>query len=380
MKRALITGVTGQDGAYLAEFLLAKGYEVHGIKRRSSLFNTDRIDHLYQGPHAENRRFILHYGDMTDSGNLIRIVGDVRPDEIYNLAAQSHVKVSFESPEYTADVDGIGTLRLLEAARILGMENTVRFYQASTSELFGLVRETPQRESTPFYPRSPYACAKLYAYWITVNYREAYGMYACNGILFNHESPLRGETFVTRKITRSLARMVLGLERCLHLGNMNALRDWGHAKDYVEIQWLMLQQERPADFVVATGRQISVRRFVELAAAELGLSLVWAGEGVEETGTIAAIDEEQQRRLTGRSTPCALRVGDVIVRVDPKYFRPTEVETLVGDPSKAARDLGWAAKITVEELAAEMVREDFLLAQRDAVCKVAGFRSYTHSE
>ena len=380
MKRALITGVTGQDGAYLAEVLLAKGSEVHGIKRRSSLFNTDRIDHLYQGPHAENRRFILHYGDMTDSGNLIRIVGDVRPDEIYNLAAQSHVKVSFESPEYTADVDGIGTLRLLEAARILGMENTVRFYQASTSELFGLVRETPQRESTPFYPRSPYACAKLYAYWITVNYREAYGMYACNGILFNHESPLRGETFVTRKITRSLARMVLGLERCLHLGNMNALRDWGHAKDYVEIQWLMLQQERPADFVVATGRQISVRRFVELAAAELGLSLVWAGEGVEETGTIAAIDEEQQRRLTGRSTPCALRVGDVIVRVDPKYFRPTEVETLVGDPSKAARDLGWAAKITVEELAAEMVREDFLLAQRDAVCKVAGFRSYTHSE
>ena len=380
MKRALITGVTGQDGAYLAEFLLNKGYEVHGIKRRTSLFNTDRIDHLYQGPHTANRRFILHYGDMTDSGNLIRIVGDVRPDEIYNLAAQSHVKVSFESPEYTANVDALGPLRLLEAVRILGFERTVRFYQASTSELFGLVRETPQKETTPFYPRSPYACAKLYAYWITVNYREAYGMYACNGILFNHESPFRGETFVTRKITRSLARMMLGLESCLYLGNMNALRDWGHAKDYVEIQWLMLQQDQPDDFIVATGRQISVRRFVELAASELGLSLVWQGQGLEETGIIAAFDEEKQRRLTGRNAPCSLRVGDVIVRVDPKYFRPTEVETLVGDPAKAARELGWSPTTTVEELAGEMVREDFLLAQRDAVCKVAGFRSYSHSE
>ena len=380
MKRALITGITGQDGAYLAEFLLARGYEVHGVKRRSSLFNTDRIDHLYQGPHTENRRFVLHYGDMTDSGNLIRLVGDVRPHEIYNLAAQSHVKVSFDSPEYTANVDGLGTLRLLEAIRILGMDRDIRFYQASTSELFGLVRETPQRETTPFYPRSPYACAKLYAYWITVNYREAYGMYACNGILFNHESPIRGETFVTRKITRSLARMALGLDGCLHLGNMNALRDWGHAKDYVEMQWLMLQQEQPEDFIIATGRQISVRRFVELAAAELGIAIAWEGRGLEETGRVAAIDEEKQRLLTGRNTPCSLNVGDVIVRVDPNYFRPAEVETLLGDPARAAEKLGWTPKVTVEELAAEMMREDFLLAQRDAVCKIAGFRSYTYSE
>ena len=380
MKRALITGITGQDGAYLAEFLLARGYEVHGVKRRSSLFNTDRIDHLYQGPHTENRRFVLHYGDMTDSGNLIRLVGDVRPHEICNLAAQSHVKVSFDSPEYTANVDGLGALRLLEAIRILGLDRDIRFYQASTSELFGLVRETPQRETTPFYPRSPYACAKLYAYWITVNYREAYGMYACNGILFNHESPIRGETFVTRKITRSLARMVLGLDGCLHLGNMNSLRDWGHAKDYVEMQWLMLQQNQPEDFVIATGRQISVRRFVELAAAELGLAIVWEGQGIEEVGRVAAIDEEKQRLLTGRNTPCSLNVGDVIVRVDPNYFRPAEVETLLGDPTKAAEKLGWTPKVTVEELAAEMVREDFLLAQRDAVCKMAGFRSYAYSE
>lgn len=380
MKRALITGITGQDGAYLAEFLLAKGYEVHGVKRRSSLFNTDRIDHLYQGPHTENRRFVLHYGDMTDSGNLIRLVGDVRPHEIYNLAAQSHVKVSFDSPEYTANVDGLGALRLLEAIRILGLDRDIRFYQASTSELFGLVRETPQRETTPFYPRSPYACAKLYAYWITVNYREAYGMYACNGILFNHESPIRGETFVTRKITRSLARMVLGLDNCLHLGNINALRDWGHARDYVEMQWLMLQQNQPEDFVIATGRQISVRRFVELAAAELGLTIAWEGQGIEEIGRVAAIDEEKQRLLTGRNTPCSLNAGDVFVRVDPNYFRPAEVETLLGDPAKAAEKLGWTPKVTVEELAAEMVREDFLLAQRDAVCRMAGFRSYAYSE
>ena len=379
-KVALITGVTGQDGAYLAEFLLHKGYIVHGIKRRTSLFNTDRIDHLYRDRHEKDVRFFLHHGDLTDSSSLIRIIQQTQPDEIYNLAAQSHVAVSFEEPEYTANSDALGALRILEAIRILGLEKKTRFYQASTSELYGLVQEIPQKETTPFYPRSPYAVAKLYAYWITVNYREAYGMYACNGILFNHESPIRGETFVTRKITRSLARMVLGLERCLYLGNMNALRDWGHARDYVEIQWLMLQQERPEDFVVATGRQISVRSFVELAAAELGISLAWTGRDVEETGVIAAIDEERQRRLTGRSTPCSLRVGDVIVRVDPKYFRPTEVDTLVGDPSKAARQLSWAAKIPVEDLAAEMVREDFLLAQRDAVCKVAGFRSYTHSE
>ena len=380
MKRALITGITGQDGAYLAEFLLARGYEVHGVKRRSSLFNTDRIDHLYQGPHTENRRFVLHYGDMTDSGNLIRLVGDVRPHEIYNLAAQSHVKVSFDSPEYTANVDGLGALRLLEAIRILGLDRDIRFYQASTSELFGLVRETPQRETTPFYPRSPYACAKLYAYWITVNYREAYEMYACTGILFNHESTIRGETFVTRKITRSLARMVLGLDGCLHLGNMNSLRDWGHAKDYVEMQWLMLQQNQPEDFVIATGRQISVRRFVELAAAEIGVTIAWEGQGIDEIGRVAAIDEEKQRLLTGRNTPCSLNVGDVIVRVDPNYFRPAEVETLLGDPAKAAEKLGWTPKVTVEELAAEMVREDFLLAQRDAVCKMAGFRSYAYSE
>ena len=380
MKRALITGVTGQDGAYLAEFLLEKGYEVHGVKRRSSLFNTDRIDHLYQGPHTENRRFILHYGDMTDSGNLIRIVGEVRPDEIYNLAAQSHVKVSFDSPEYTANVDALGPLRLLEATRILGLERKIRFYQASTSELFGLVRETPQRETTPFHPRSPYACAKLYAYWITVNYREAYGMYACNGILFNHESPVRGETFVTRKITRSMARMALGLDQCLFLGNMDALRDWGHARDYVAMQWLMLQQDEPEDFVIATGRQISVRRFVELVAGELGLTLEWQGRGVEETGRIAAIDQEKHGRITEKGAPGFLQVGDIIVRVDPNYFRPTEVETLLGDPSRAARKLGWTPDTTVEELAAEMVRGDLLLARRDAVCAAAGFRSFIHNE
>ena len=380
MKRALITGITGQDGAYLADFLLAKGYEVHGIKRRSSLFNTDRIDHLYQGPHAKDRRFILHYGDMTDATNLIRIVAEAQPDEIYNLAAQSHVQVSFDSPEYTANVDALGPLRLLEAMRILNIVDKTRFYQASTSELYGLVQEMPQTETTPFYPRSPYACAKLYAYWITVNYREAYGMYACNGILFNHESPVRGETFVTRKITRALARMALGLDECLWLGNMNALRDWGHAKDYVEMQWLMLQQDAPEDFVIATGRQIAVRDFVRLAAAEAGISLEFTGQGLEETGRVTAVDGEKLRVAAGRDVECPLKAGDVVVRVDPRYFRPTEVETLLGDPAKAAKKLGWTPGTSVEELAAEMMRDDLQLAQRDAVCKVAGFRSYSYFE
>ncbi|MDR0339931.1 MAG: GDP-mannose 4,6-dehydratase [Desulfovibrio sp.] len=379
MKRALITGITGQDGAYLAEFLLAKGYEVHGIKRRSSLFNTDRIDHLYQGPHAKERRFVLHYGDMTDATNLIRVMAEARPDEIYNLAAQSHVKVSFDSPEYTANVDALGPLRLLEAIRILGMEKSARFYQASTSELYGLVRESPQKETTAFYPRSPYACAKLYAYWITVNYREAYGIYACNGILFNHESPVRGETFVTRKITRSMARMVLGLDDGLWLGNMNALRDWGHAADYVEMQWLMLQQERPEDFVIATGRQMSVRAFVEAAAGEFGIRLAFEGEGLDEVGRVASFDRGKPC-LDGQSVDSPLRVGDIIVRVDPRYFRPTEVETLLGDPSRAAEKLGWQSRTSVEELAAEMVRADFSLARRDTMCKVAGFGSPTRHE
>jgi GDPmannose 4,6-dehydratase len=380
MKRALITGITGQDGAYLAEFLLNKGYEVHGIKRRSSLFNTDRIDHLYQGPHARERRFILHYGDMTDSTSLIRVAAEARPDEIYNLAAQSHVKVSFDSPEYTADVDALGPLRLLEAMRILGMEKSARFYQASTSELYGLVREVPQTEKTPFYPRSPYACAKLYAYWITVNYREAYGMYACNGVLFNHESPVRGETFVTRKITRSLARMALGLDNCLWLGNMNALRDWGHAADYVEMQWLMLQQDEPEDFVIATGRQMSVRAFVECAAAELGIGIEWQGGGLAETGRVSALDRDKMDALAGENIRCPLKIGDVIVRVDPRYFRPTEVEALLGDPSHAAQKLGWKPRISAEEMVAEMVRADFELARRDATCKVAGFRAYSYFE
>ncbi len=381
MKKALITGITGQDGAYLAEFLLRKGYEVHGVKRRASLFNTDRIDHLYQDPHASERRFILHYGDLSDSSNLVRIMQDVKPDEVYNLAAQSHVQVSFESPEYTADVDALGALRLLEAIRIASLADHTRFYQASTSELFGLVREVPQTEKTPFYPRSPYACAKLYAYWITVNYREAYGMYACNGILFNHESPIRGETFVTRKITRALSRMVLGLQDCLFLGNLDARRDWGHARDYVEMQWLMLQQEEPDDFVIATGRQFSVRDFVNATAAELGLTLAWQGSGLDETGTVAAVDAARLARTSGRqSVECHVKAGDVIVRVDPRYFRPTEVETLLGDPAKAKKKLGWEPKTSFEDMVAEMTREDLQLSMRDAVCKVAGFRTFSHNE
>lgn len=382
MKKALITGITGQDGAYLAEFLLRKGYEVHGIKRRASLFNTDRIDHLYQDPHASGRRLILHYGDLSDSCSLIRIMQEVKPDEVYNLAAQSHVQVSFESPEYTADVDALGTLRLLEAIRIAGLAGTARFYQASTSELYGLVQEVPQTERTPFYPRSPYACAKLYAYWITVNYREAYGMYACNGILFNHESPVRGETFVTRKITRALSRMVLGLQDCLYLGNMDARRDWGHARDYVEMQWLMLQQEQPDDFVIATGRQFSVRNFVDTAAAELGLILSWQGSGVDETGSVASVDLARLISAAGgrQGMECRVKPGDVIVRVDPRYFRPTEVETLLGDPAKAKEKLGWVPRTSFEDMVAEMTREDLALSMRDAVCKVAGFKTFSHNE
>ncbi|MCK4622829.1 MAG: GDP-mannose 4,6-dehydratase [Desulfuromonadales bacterium] len=363
-KKALITGVTGQDGSYLAEFLLAKGYEVHGIKRRASLLNTQRIDHIYQDPHVENQNFILHYGDLTDSSNLTRILQEVQPDEVYNLGAQSHVAVSFESPEYTADVDAIGTLRLLESIRLLGLEKKTRFYQASSSELYGLVQESPQKETTPFYPRSPYAVAKLYAYWIAVNYREAYGMYACNGILFNHESPRRGETFVTRKITRGLANIAQGLEDCLYLGNMDALRDWGHAKDYVRMPWLMLQQEQPEDFVIATGVQYSVRDFVRWSADELGISLQFAGRGVDETAVVTDI--------TGEDVP-ALKVGDVIVRVDPRYFRPAEVETLLGDPSKAKEKLGWVPEVTVQEMCAEMVVEDLKVAQRHALLKKHGF-------
>jgi GDPmannose 4,6-dehydratase len=359
-KVALITGITGQDGAYLAEFLLKKGYIVHGVKRRSSLFNTDRIDHLYQDPHVKKASFILHYGDLTDSTNLIRIIQQVQPDEIYNLAAMSHVAVSFETPEYTANADGIGTLRILEAIRILGLEKQTRFYQASTSELYGLVQETPQKETTPFYPRSPYAVAKLYGYWITVNYREAYGMYACNGILFNHESPVRGETFVTRKITRALARIKLGLQDCLYLGNLDALRDWGHAKDYVEMQWLMLQQEQPEDFVIASGVQYSVRQFVEIAAKELGIAIKWKGKGVDEKGYEAD--------------------GKCILQVDPRYFRPTEVETLLGDPSKAKQKLGWTPKITFHELVSEMVREDLKSAERDELVKKHGFTAYDYHE
>ena len=382
MKKALITGITGQDGAYLAEFLLRKGYEVHGIKRRASLFNTDRIDHLYEDPHTLGRHFILHYGDLSDSSNLVRIMQEVKPDEVYNLAAQSHVQVSFESPEYTADVDALGALRLLEAIRIAGLAHHTRFYQASTSELFGLVQQMPQTEKTPFYPRSPYACAKLYAYWITVNYREAYGMYACNGILFNHESPIRGETFVTRKITRALSRMALGLQDCLYLGNMDAKRDWGHARDYVEMQWLMLQQPQPDDFVIATGRQFSVRDFVNAAAAELGLGLSWQGQGVEETGSVASVDVQRLRQVAGnrQGLACSLKHGDVIVRVDPRYFRPTEVETLLGDASKAKEKLGWEPATPFEDMVAEMAREDLALSMRDAVCKVAGFKTFSHNE
>lgn len=370
MKKALITGITGQDGAYLAELLLQKGYEVHGIKRRASLFNTDRIDHLYQEPQETQRKLVLHYGDMTDSTNLTRIVRDVQPDEIYNLAAQSHVHVSFEEPEYTANADGIGALRLLEAIRLLGLAGKTRFYQASTSELYGLVQQIPQRETTPFYPRSPYAVAKLYAYWITVNYREAYGIYACNGILFNHESPVRGETFVTRKITRALARIALGLQDCLYLGNLSALRDWGHARDYVEMQWRMLQQETPLDFVIATGVQYSVRQFVEFAAAHLGLTLAFEGDGVDEIGKVVGI--------TGSKTQCQL--GDVIVRVDPRYFRPTEVETLLGDATLAREKLGWTPTTTLHELVTEMMESDFRAAQRDALVKKAGFQAYDFNE
>ncbi|MDH2373882.1 GDP-mannose 4,6-dehydratase [Cobetia sp. 3AK] len=363
-KRALITGVTGQDGSYLAELLLEKGYEVHGIKRRASLFNTQRVDHIYQDPHVENQNFVLHYGDLSDSSNLTRIIQEVQPDEIYNLAAQSHVAVSFESPEYTADVDALGTLRILEAIRLLGLEKKTKFYQASTSELFGEVQEVPQRETTPFYPRSPYAAAKMYAYWITVNYRESYGMYACNGILFNHESPRRGETFVTRKITRGLANIAQGLEECLYMGNMDALRDWGHAKDYVRMQWMMLQQEEAEDFVIATGKQISVRDFIRLSAQELGVTLRFEGEGVDEQAIVAQIEGDQAP---------ALKVGDVLVRVDPRYFRPAEVETLLGDPSKAKAKLGWEPEITVEEMCAEMVMEDLKVAKRHALLKEHGY-------
>ena len=369
-KVALITGITGQDGSYLAELLLDKGYEVHGIKRRSSSFNTDRIDHLYQDPHESDRRLVLHYGDLTDSSNLIRIIGQVKPDELYNLGAMSHVAVSFESPEYTADVDATGTLRLLEAIRLLGLQKTCRFYQASTSELYGLVQETPQKETTPFYPRSPYAVAKLYAYWITVNYREAYGMYACNGILFNHESPQRGETFVTRKITRAISRIALGLQKCLYLGNMSALRDWGHAKDYVEMQWLMLQQDKPEDYVIATGVQYSVRQFVELAALELGFTLDWLGEGSDEAGVVSAVHRKDLR----------VQVGDVVVRVDPRYYRPTEVETLLGDASKVRTQLGWTPKITLPQLVSEMVQSDYRMARRDAMVKLAGFPAFEFHE
>ncbi len=360
MKTALITGVTGQDGAYLAEFLLGKGYVVHGIKRRSSMFNTDRIDHLYQDPHVSDRKFVLHYGDMTDSSSLVRIIQEVQPDEIYNLAAQSHVAVSFEEPEYTANSDALGALRVLEAIRILGLEKKTRFYQASTSELYGLVQEVPQSETTPFYPRSPYAVAKLYAYWIAVNYRESYGIYACNGILFNHESPLRGETFVTRKITRALARIKLGLQDCLYLGNLDSLRDWGHAKDYVEMQWLMLQQESPEDFVIATGIQFSVRDFVNASATELGIDIRWEGSGVDEKGYDAN--------------------GKCIVAVDERYFRPAEVETLLGDASKARKKLGWTPKITFKELVSEMVREDLRKAERDELVKSHGYTAPNHHE
>lgn len=360
-KKALITGVTGQDGAYLSEFLLDKSYEVHGIKRRASLFNTDRIDHLYQDPHEKNRNFILHYGDLTDSTNLIRILQQVQPDEVYNLAAQSHVAVSFESPEYTADTDALGTLRILEGIRLLGLENKTRFYQASTSELFGKVQEIPQKETTPFYPRSPYAVAKLYAYWITVNYREAYDIYACNGILFNHESPLRGETFVTRKITRAMARISLGLQDCLFLGNLDAKRDWGHAKDYVRMQWLMLQQDKPEDYVIATGKQYSVRDFVDISAKELGIDIQWTGKGIDEKGI-------------NKST------GKTIVAVDPKYFRPTEVETLLGDPSRAKQKLGWEPEISFEEMVKDMIQVDLEEAQKDHLCQTHGFNTFNYNE
>jgi GDPmannose 4,6-dehydratase len=369
MKRALISGITGQDGAYLAELLLAKGYEVHGIKRRASSFNTDRIDHLYQDPHDEHRRFFLHYGDLTDATNLIRIIQQVQPDEIYNLGAQSHVQVSFETPEYTANADGLGTLRMLEAIRILGLEQKTRFYQASTSELYGLVQETPQRESTPFHPRSPYGVAKLYAYWITVNYREAYGMYACNGILFNHESPLRGETFVTRKITRAISRIHLGLQECLYLGNLDARRDWGHARDYVEAQWLMLQQEQAEDFVIATGVQHSVREFIDKAAGSVGIQIDWVGNGANERGIVSSAPADS-----------VVHPGQQIVAIDPRYFRPAEVDTLLGDPTKSRQKLGWQPKIGFESLVQEMMHVDLDLAKRDLLVKHAGFVSAERHE
>ena len=394
MKKALITGVTGQDGAYLARFLLDKSYEVHGIKRRSSLFNTQRIDEIYQGVHVEDKRFFLHYGDLTDSTNIIRLVQKIQPDEIYNLGAQSHVQVSFESPEYTADVDGLGTLRIMEAVRLLGLEKSTRIYQASTSELFGLVQEMPQRESTPFYPRSPYACAKIYGYWITINYREAYGMYACNGILFNHESPMRGETFVTRKITRALPRIILGMQDCLYMGNINALRDWGHARDYVRMMWLMLQQDEPEDFVIATGEQHSVRDFINAAAIALGLEISWEGEGIEEIGRVARFNRDTlmdllNQQMAGETSATKeafindtihmldsnplLEPGQIIVRIDPRYFRPAEVETLLGDPSKAKEKLGWTPKILFADLVKEMVESDFSEARRDQLNIQAGF-------
>ncbi len=401
MKKALITGITGQDGAYLARFLLAKGYEVHGIKRRSSLFNTQRVDGIYQDVHARDKRFFLHYGDLTDSANIISLVQKILPDEIYNLGAQSHVKVSFDSPEYTANVDALGPLRVLEAVRLLGLASKTRIYQASTSELYGLVREVPQKETTPFYPRSPYACAKIYGYWITVNYREAYDMYACNGILFNHESPLRGETFVTRKITRALPRIILGLDDCLHLGNLNALRDLGHARDYVEMMWLMLQQEKPEDYVIATGAQHSVRALIEAAAGCLGLKLAWQGEGVKETGLVADFDQRplielMERQAAGENSATReaffadilsklknnplLRPGSIIVRVDPRYFRPTEVETLLGDAAKAREKLNWRPRTAFADLVREMVEEDFAGARRDSLCLHAGFAVHESRE
>lgn len=371
MKRALITGITGQDGSYLAEFLLSKGYEVHGIKRRASSFNTQRIDHIFEDPHVPDARLKLHYGDLADSSNLTRIIQEVQPDEVYNLGAQSHVAVSFESPEYTSDVSGMGTLRLLEAIRLLGLEEKTRFYQASTSELYGLVQETPQRETTPFYPRSPYAVAKLYSYWMTVNYREAYGMYACNGILFNHESPRRGETFVTRKITRSLCNIALGLEPCLYMGNIDALRDWGHAKDYVRMQWMMLQQDTPEDFVIATGKQYSVRQFIEWSAAELGITLRFEGSGVDEVGVVDTITGDEVT---------AIKPGDVILRIDPRYFRPAEVETLLGDPTKAKEVLGWVPKITAQEMCIEMVSEDLKIAKQSALLRLHGYNAALSTE
>ena len=382
-KTALITGITGQDGAYLAEYLLGKGYTVHGIKRRASSFNTERVDHLYQDPHEPERRFIMHYGDLTDATNLIRIVQQVQPDEIYNLAAQSHVQVSFDTAEYTANADALGTLRILEAIRLLGLEKETRFYQASTSELFGKVQEFPQTEKTPFYPRSPYGVAKLYAYWMTVNYREAYNMYACNGILFNHESPIRGETFVTRKITRAAARIALGLQDCLYLGNLNAKRDWGHAKDYVRMQWMMLQQDEPEDFVIATGSQHSVREFVELAFGELGIKLRWDGHGVDEMGIVDTVMSDESRVTSQDKNSIIndhLSPGKIIVSVDPRYFRPTEVETLLGDPSKAKEKLGWVPEISFEKLVREMVVHDLALARKDKLCNDHGFEVCNHHE